>query len=93
MLLAVLFDASEEIIGIAPACDQHPLGERYWNDIYPAQISFHAGSQTAYVEVNDQYLLQRISLAPYDDAELQFCVTELERMLDSQQLAKLSYAA
>ena len=30
MYLALLFDEGDQLLAAAPACDQQPLGNRYW---------------------------------------------------------------
>ena len=81
MLFAILFDDSENVVAVAPACDQQPYANRYWTEIYPIPLSVHAGYQTAYFEVNDISLVDRLQHLPLDPTLLPTCTDELERIL------------
>ncbi len=66
MLLAILYDASGRITAAAPACDQQPFGDRYWRDIYPERVSLR-GSETAYLNIEDPQLLDRLLRMDFSD--------------------------
>lgn len=86
MLFAVLFDAEEKIIAVAPACEEQPYGRRYWSEIYPVKLSLHSGNHTGYIEVTSQNLIERIERIPFDDSQLELCAAELERIaLETRQ--------
>ncbi len=37
MYLSLLFDQQDQLIAAAPGCDQQPLGNEYWRNIYPSR--------------------------------------------------------
>lgn len=59
MLLALLYDDTGKLVAAAPACDQQPLGNRYWRDVYPGTVHL-VGSETAYAEIDDRALVERL---------------------------------
>jgi hypothetical protein len=56
MLLALLYEQDGRLVAAAPACDVQPLGDRYWNEIYPGAVRLE-GSETAYVTIADPWLV------------------------------------
>ena len=60
MLLAILFTQEEFIAAAALACDQQPYGNRYWNYLHPQTIAAGPDSETAYVEIDDAALVDRL---------------------------------
>lgn len=59
MLLALLYQRDGGLAAAAPACDQQPLGSRYWRDVYPDAVDARDG-ETAYVDVTDETLVERL---------------------------------
>jgi hypothetical protein len=59
MLLALLYDDSGRLAAAAPACDQQPLGDRYWREVCAERVSLR-GSETAYVNIDDPWLVDRL---------------------------------
>lgn len=66
MLLALLYQGDGNLVAAAPACDQQPLGDRYWSEVYPEQVEVR-GSETAYVAVDDPVLLDRLLRMAFRD--------------------------
>jgi hypothetical protein len=56
MLLALLYQADGQLAAAAPACDQQPLGNRYWLEVCPEPVHLR-DSETAYVEIADADLV------------------------------------
>ncbi len=59
MLLALLYQADGQLAAAAPACDQQPLGNRYWGEACPEAVNLR-DSETAYVEIADGLLVRRL---------------------------------
>jgi hypothetical protein len=59
MLLALLYDDTGRLAAAAPACDQQPLGDRYWREVNSEGVSLR-GSETAYVDIDDRWLVDRL---------------------------------
>jgi hypothetical protein len=59
MLLALLYQREGNLAAAAPACDQQPLGDRYWRTVYPEPLELR-GSETAYVAIDDAELVDRL---------------------------------
>jgi hypothetical protein len=76
MLLALLYCEPDRIAAAALACDQLPIGDKYWNQIHAGEIQGGSIFETAYVEVNDRRLRERL---------LQIGI---ESNIDGQQLAE-----
>jgi hypothetical protein len=69
MWLALLYDRNGRLSAAAPACDQHALGNRYWNEVYPEPVNTR-GSETRYANIDDPVLLERLlKMAFRDDIE------------------------
>jgi hypothetical protein len=58
MLLAVLYSADEEVLAAGLACDQQPLGDRYWPDVLA--IDMPAEFETAYMQIDDPDFANRV---------------------------------
>jgi hypothetical protein len=56
MLLALLYQADGQLAAAAPACDQQPLGNRYWLEVCPEPVNLR-DSETAYVDIADPDLV------------------------------------
>jgi hypothetical protein len=59
MLVALLYQDDGTLTAAAPACDQEPLGDRYWREVLPDAVRVR-GSETAYVDIDDTALLNRL---------------------------------
>ncbi len=66
MLLALLYAHDGELLAAALACDQEPLGNRYWREVYPEVLPLR-GSETAYVEIDDALLADRLLRMDFRD--------------------------
>ena len=65
MLLAVLYSADEAVLAVGLACDQQPLGDRFWSDV--RAIDLPPVFETAYVLIEDTDFANRIL-----DLDMQF---------------------
>ncbi len=59
MFLALLYKSNGQLSAAAPACDQQPLGKRFWREIYPEKVNL-SGSETAVVNIEDPSLVERL---------------------------------
>lgn len=66
MLLALLYQDDGTLTAAAPACDQQPLGDRYWREVYPESVRLR-GSETAYVNIDDAWLVDRLLRRDFRD--------------------------
>ena len=58
MLLALLYTDDDYLAAAAPACDQQPLGHRYWS--IDGRAIDGARGETAYVQIDDPQLCRRL---------------------------------
>ena len=56
MLLALLYESDGQLSAAAPACDQQPLGNRFWLEGCPERVNLR-GSETAYADIEHPELL------------------------------------
>ena len=73
MLMALLYSQFGRIIAAAPACDQVPLGDKYWLDCHEADLTSEDFFETAYVFVADPSLqtsLLRLGIEDSIDSEI-----------------------
>lgn len=68
MLLALLYCDDDRIAAAAPACDQAPFGDRYWNEIFEGDIKTGTMFETAYITVANSELRERILMVGIDDS-------------------------
>jgi hypothetical protein len=66
MLLALLYEDDGKLSAAAPACDQQPLGDRYWREVYPQTVRVQE-SETAYVDIDDPILVDRLLRMDFQD--------------------------
>jgi hypothetical protein len=66
MLLALLYKHDGELSAAAMACDQEPLGDRFWKEVHPETKSLR-GSATAYVNIDDPELAARLLRMEFQD--------------------------
>lgn len=58
MLLALLYSADEAVLAAGLACDQQPLGNRYWSEVQAIELP--SDSETAHVLIEDPDLANQI---------------------------------
>lgn len=80
MLVAILYMEENRIAAAAPACDQVPYGEQYWNEIHAGDISFGKFFETAYREILDARLRDRLFAVGIDS---EVCGQELATEVNS----------
>ena len=67
MLMAVLYDSTDAIAAVAPACDVVPYGDRYWVEIHERLLgSWTPDFHTAFIEVDDRQLAGRLLAMDFD---------------------------
>ena len=66
MILAILF-CEDEVVAAAPACDQAPHGDRYWSEIHAGDFEIGRMFETAYIEIQDHQLRERLLAASIKD--------------------------
>jgi hypothetical protein len=66
MLLALLYEHDGQLTAAAPACDQQPLGNRYWEEVYPEKVNT-LDSEIAYVAIDDRSLVERLLTMDFRD--------------------------
>jgi hypothetical protein len=76
MLMALLYCDEDRIAAAAPACDQIPLGNRYWTEIYLGQIELGSMFETAYVTVANPKMRKKL------------LALGIENEIDGRQLAE-----
>lgn len=67
MLLAVLYCEPDQVAAAAFACDQQPIGDRYWSDFFPGELAQGSIRETAHVTVNDYQLCYQLLNVGIDD--------------------------
>jgi hypothetical protein len=67
MLLALLYTDDRNLAACALACDQQPYGDRYWNEIHAQKVRVGVNGDTAYVDVEDDILAERLLGMSSDD--------------------------
>ncbi len=72
MFMALLFDEQDQLIAAAPACDQLALGDRYWSEVYPQEVSGVYG-QTAVLDIQSTELVQLLQDLSKDSSLLGLC--------------------
>ena len=84
MLVALLYEESGCIRGAALACEQQPVGDRFWFEHYADEIdATRGGCETAYVEITDPELATRLLAMQYGDGfpDGRMAAQEVERHL------------
>lgn len=72
MYLSLLFDKSDRLVAAAPACDQEPLGDRYWHEVHPHSLDLK-NLQLAIVDVKNGELVEMLLGLANDKATLEKC--------------------
>ena len=67
MLMALLYGDDDQIAAAAPACDQIPHGDRYWQEIYQGELEQGTVYQTAYVTVANSSLREKLLMIGIDE--------------------------
>ncbi len=94
MLFAILFDGQDEMLAAAPAVHHHALGDQYWREAYSADVDYNGDCQTAYVEISDDGLIDRLSKLILDDRHLEDCRRQVNALiLGSEQNQTITRAA
>ena len=60
MLMALLYCDDDRIAAAAPACDQVPLGDRYWTEVFEGEIESGSMFETAYVTVANAQMREKL---------------------------------
>ncbi|MEM7782848.1 MAG: hypothetical protein AAF939_12325 [Planctomycetota bacterium] len=68
MLMALLYNHEDELIAAGPACDQLPLGDRYWLEFHESKIGPDSIFETAYVTVVQSELQKKLLMLGIDDS-------------------------
>ena len=66
--MAILYCDDDRIAAAAPACDQLPLGNRYWEEVFAGRIVRGDMFETAYVSVVQKELRERLMQIGIDQA-------------------------
>jgi hypothetical protein len=66
MLMALLYRDDGRLLAAAPACDQQPFGDGYWEEVCSEYPSAGTG-ETAYVEISDPDLVNRLLGMDFSD--------------------------
>jgi hypothetical protein len=77
MVLALLFDEGDQLVAAAPGCDQQPLGDRYWHEIYPQSLSGRLG-ETALIDIKQRELAELLLTLAKDPGLLPACRQRFE---------------
>ncbi len=80
MLFALLYDSNDLIAAAAMACDQQPMGDRYWEECHLAELDSSESYQTAYMTIVDPFLQMRLMLIGIDQ---EIDRAELTRAVDA----------
>ena len=80
MLFALLFNGQDELIAAAPAVFQYAVGDVYWRDTYASSLDWDTGCQTAYVEVSDDDLIDKLNSLETEDTHLLECRRRVDEM-------------
>ena len=67
MLMALLYCDDDRIAAAAPACDQIPLGDRYWEEVFQGNIEEGSMFETAYVTVANAEIRDRLLAIGIED--------------------------
>ena len=81
MLFALLYDHHDQILAAAPACDHFALGDQFWLDCHSIKINEDEIFATAYREVRNPSLQQRLLELGVNESILSASITrEVEAM-------------
>ena len=90
MYLSLLFDRQDQLIAAAPGCDQQPLGNEYWHNIYPQPLPSELG-ETAVLDIQSKELTELLLGLAYEPESLATCRARLaayERTTGSPRSAR-----
>ena len=81
MLFALLYNHHDQVLAAAPACDQLAIGDQFWLECHGADVCQADIFATAYREIRDPSLQQRLLELGVNETILSASVTrELEAM-------------
>ena len=81
MLFALLYDHHDQVLAAAPACDQLAMGDEFWLECHGVDVSQADIFATAYREIRDPSLQQRLLELGVNESILSSSITsELEAM-------------
>ena len=81
MLFALLYNHQDQILAAAPACDYLAMGNQYWIECHRVSVSEADIFATAYREIRDPYLQERLLELGVNESVLSSAVTkEIEAM-------------
>jgi hypothetical protein len=66
MLLALLYEQDGRLSAAAPACDQQPIGNRYWWDVCAQAVNAER-NETAYLNIDDRSFVDRLLRMDFRD--------------------------
>ena len=84
MLFALLYDSQDKIVAAAMACDQQPVGDRYWDEYHLVKLAPKASYQTAYVTVTDPFLQSQLLKLGIDETVDEQSITNAVESLSRQ---------
>lgn len=67
MLMAILYCDPDRIAAAAFACDQMAMGDSYWKDVFPGEITQGSVYETAYVTIHNRELGYKLLNLGMDD--------------------------
>lgn len=67
MLMALLYATDDSLVAAARACDQQPLGPRYWTEVHSLAAETPREGETAYVDIEDRALVERLLRMDFAD--------------------------
>ena len=82
MLFALLYDRQDQVLAAAPACDHLAMGDQYWLECHLATVSEADMFATAYLEIRDPYLQERLLELGVNDSVLSSAVTKEIEAID-----------
>ena len=82
MLFALLYDHRNQVLAAAPACDHLAIGDQFWLDCHGANVAQADIFATAYREIRDPNLQQRLLEVGINDSILSSSITREIEMID-----------
>ena len=82
MLMALLYTDEDCIAAAAPACDQVPFGDRYWEEFHVSPVDSNSVFETAYVTIANPRMREKLLMLGIDDEiDGRELAAELERRM------------
>ncbi|MEM7456748.1 MAG: hypothetical protein AAF456_20560 [Planctomycetota bacterium] len=89
MLMALLYTDEDCIAAAAPACDQVPFGDRYWEEFHMSSVDSGDAFETAYVTIANPEMRERLLMLGIDETiDGRELAAELERRMIPPYLPK-----